>query len=65
MLVRDLKVGVVIDKRYVIVDLGEISKNALVQYLLDNKYDISVLSDYEPSLQDIFIQEVGDSDEAI
>ena len=65
VLVRDLKVGVVIDKRYVIVDLGEISKNALVQYLLDNKYDISVLSDYEPSLQDIFIQEVGDSDEAI
>lgn len=65
VLSRDLGLDVVVDKRYVIVDLNTTSKNDLVRYLLDHKYDISVISDYEPSLQDIFIQEVGDSDETV
>lgn len=65
VLSRDLGLDVVVDKRYVIVDLNNTSKNDLVRYLLDHKYDISVISDYEPSLQDIFIQEVGDSDETV
>ena len=41
------------------------SKKTFIQYLLDSDADISLISEYLPSLQEIFIQEVGGNNETI
>ena len=53
-------------KKHLIIEVNEIyTKEEVLKYLIDNNYDIHSFSDYEPSLQDIFIQEVGEHDETI
>lgn len=49
-----------IDKDDIIIKLRDnFTKNQLLQSLLDEKIEISKFSDFEPSLQDIFVSKVG------
>lgn len=59
-----LDLGLSEDKQSLIVHYNnDVSKRDILDLLIERNYDISVFSDYEPSLQDIFIQEVGTNDE--
>ncbi|MBK2403474.1 ABC transporter ATP-binding protein [Erysipelothrix sp. strain 2 (EsS2-7-Brazil)] len=58
------QVHVEADEKSVIVSLSkELSKKAWMASVIESDIDLKLLSDYEPSLQDIFVAKVGDHHE--
>lgn len=63
---KDLGLEVRIDRQTPIVEVSEtMTKEDVLHRLMSKNYDISLFSDYKPSLQDIFISEVGERDETV
>ncbi|WP_418515109.1 ABC transporter ATP-binding protein [Erysipelothrix rhusiopathiae] len=57
-------VSVESDEKSVIVSLSkELSKKSWMTSIIESDIDLKLLSDYEPSLQDIFVAKVGDHHE--